>query len=82
MQAGRSGWKQVSGVIWDRRIAGSVKVKVYKMVARAAMMYGLETAALTQRREAELEGTKLKTLRFSLRVTRMDKIRNERDSSG
>ena len=40
-------------------------------------MYGLETVALTNRQEAEMEVAELKMLRFSLGVTRMDKIRNE-----
>ena len=42
-----------------------------------AMLYGLETVALTKRQEAEMEVAELKMLRFSLGVTRMDKIRNE-----
>ena len=37
----------------------------------------LETVALTKRQEAEMEVAELKMLRFALRVTRMDKIRNE-----
>ena len=37
----------------------------------------LETVALTKRQEAEMEVAELKMLRFSLGVTRMDKIRNE-----
>ena len=41
------------------------------------MLYGLEMVALTKRREAETEVAELKMLRFSLEVTRMDKIRNE-----
>ncbi|KAL7834762.1 hypothetical protein SRHO_G00290090 [Serrasalmus rhombeus] len=41
------------------------------------MMYGLETVALSKRQEAELEVAEMKMLRFSLGVTRMDKIRNE-----
>ena len=41
------------------------------------MLYGLETVALTKRQEAEMEVAELKMLRFSLGVTRMDKIRNE-----
>ena len=41
------------------------------------MLYGLEMVALTKRQEAEMEVAELKMLRFSLAVTRMDKIRNE-----
>ena len=41
------------------------------------MLYGLETVALTKRQEAEMEVAELKMLRFSLGVTRMDKIRIE-----
>ena len=47
------------------------------MAVRPAMLYGLETVALTKRQEAEMEVAELKMLRFSLGVTRMDKIRNE-----
>ena len=41
------------------------------------MLYGLETVALTERHEAEMEVAELKMLRCSLGVTKMDKIRNE-----
>ena len=54
-----------------------VKGKVYKVAVRPAMLYGLETVALTKRQEAEMEVAELKMLRFSLGVTRMDNIRNE-----
>ena len=52
-------------------------LKVYKVAVRPAMLHGLETVALTKRQEAEMEVAELKMLRFSLGVTRMDKIRNE-----
>ena len=42
---------------------------------RPAMLYGLETVALTKRQEAEMEVAKLKMLRFALGVTRVNKIR-------
>ena len=51
----------MSGVICDRRLPARVKGKVYKVAVRPAMFYGLQTVA------------ELKMLRFSLRVTRMDK---------
>ena len=68
----------MSGVICDRRVPARVKGKVYKVAVRPAMLYGLETVALTKRQEAEMEVAELKMLRFSFGVTRMDKkIRNE-----
>ena len=63
--------------VCDRRVPARVKGKVYKVAVRPAMLYGLETVALTKRQEAEMEVAELKMLRFSLGVTRMDKIRNE-----
>ena len=66
----------MSGVICDRRVPARVKGKVYKVAVRPAMLYGLETVALTKRQEAEMEVAELKMLRFSLGVTRMDMIRN------
>ena len=67
----------MSGVICDWRVPARVKGKVYKVAVRPAMLYGLETVTLTKRQEAEMEVAELKMLRFSLGVTRMDKIRNE-----
>ena len=77
VQAGWNGWIRMSGVICDRRVPARVKGKVYRMAVRPAMLYGLETVALTKRQEAEMEVAELKMLRFSLGVTRMDTIRNE-----
>ena len=67
----------MSGVICDRRVPAREKGKVYKVVVRSAMLYGLETGALTKRQEAEIEVAELKMLRFSLGVSRMDKVSNE-----
>ncbi|MCJ8742856.1 hypothetical protein PDJAM_G00086950 [Pangasius djambal] len=77
VQAGWNGWRKVSGVLCDRRISVRIKGKVYETVERAAMLYGLETVALRKRQEAELEVAELKMLRFSLGLTRLDRIRNE-----
>ncbi|MCJ8728463.1 hypothetical protein PDJAM_G00004720 [Pangasius djambal] len=77
VQAGWNGWRKVSGVLCDRKISARIKGTVYKTVVRAAMLYGLETVALRKRQESELEVAELKMLRFSLGVTRLDRIRNE-----
>ena len=75
--AGWCGRGRMTGVMCDRRVSARVKGKVYRTVVRPAMLYGLETVALTSRQVAELEVAELKMLRFSLGVTRMDKIKNE-----
>ncbi|KAK3548355.1 hypothetical protein QTP70_010717, partial [Hemibagrus guttatus] len=77
VQAGWNGWRKVSGVLCDQKISARIKGKVYRTVVRAAMLYGLETVSLRKRQEAELEVAELKMLRFSLGVTRLDRIRNE-----
>ena len=56
----------------DERLSARLKGKVNKMVVRPAILSGLETEALRKRQEAELEVGEVKTLRFSLGVTRMD----------
>ncbi|KAK3569029.1 hypothetical protein QTP86_021562 [Hemibagrus guttatus] len=77
VQAGWNGWRKVSGVLCDRKISARIKGKVYRTVVRAAMLYGLETVSLRKRQESELEVAEPKMLRFSLGVTRLDRIRNE-----
>ncbi|KAK3571603.1 hypothetical protein QTP86_015338 [Hemibagrus guttatus] len=77
VQAGWNGWRKVSGVLCDRKISARIKGKVYRTVVTPAMLYGLETVSLRKRQESELEVAELKMLRFSLGVTRLDRIRNE-----
>ena len=67
----------MSGMICCRQVPARVIGKVYKVAVRPAMLHVLETVALTQIQEAEMEVAELKMLRFSLGLTRMDKIRKE-----
>ena len=48
VQAGWNGWRRVSRVICDKRLPARVKRKVYSSVVRSAMVYGLETVAVTK----------------------------------
>ena len=67
----------MSGVICDRRVPARVKGKVCNEAVKPAMLFGLETVALTKRQEAEMEVAELKMLRFTLGVTRIGRIRDE-----
>ncbi|KAK3550711.1 hypothetical protein QTP70_003966 [Hemibagrus guttatus] len=77
VQAGWNGWRKVSGDLCDQKISARINGKVYRTVVRPVMLYGLETVSLRKRQESELEVAELKMLRFSLGVTRLDRIRNE-----
>ena len=77
VHAAWNGWRKVSGVICDRRLPARVKGKVYSSVVRPAMVYGLETVAVTRKQMEEMEVAEMKMLRFAMGVTRKDKIRNE-----
>ena len=43
-------WKKVSGVLCNRKLSARVKGKMYKSVVRPAMLYGMETVAVTKNR--------------------------------
>ena len=50
---------------------------MYKSVVRPAMLYGMETVAVTERHVGKMEVAELKMVRWALGVTRKDKIRNQ-----
>ena len=55
VQVGWNGWRKVSGVICDRRLSARVEGKVYSSVVRSAMVYGLETVAVTKKQVKEMK---------------------------
>ena len=67
----------MSGVLCDRRLSARVKGKMYKSVVRPAMLYGMETVAVTERLVGKMEVAELKMVRWALGVTRKDNIRNK-----
>ena len=77
IQAGWLSWRKISGVLCDRKLSARVKGKMYKCVVRPAIMYGMETVAVTDKQVGKLEVAELKMVRWALGVTREDKIRNE-----
>ena len=76
VQAGWNGWRKVSGVICNRSLPARVKEKVYSSMVRPAMVYGLETVAVTKKQVEEIEIAEMKLLRFAMGVTKKDKIGN------
>ena len=77
IQAGWMSWRKLSGVLCDKKLSAKVKGKMYKSVARPAMLYGMKTVVVTGRQVGKMEVAELKMVRWALGVTRKDKIRNE-----
>jgi len=59
-------WKELSGVVCDRKMPVAVKGKVYKTMIRPAMMYGAETWVVRRKDEELLERTEMSMLRWIL----------------
>ena len=59
-------WKKVSGVLCDRKLSASFKSKMHKGVVRPAMLYAMETMAVTKRQAEKMEVAELKMVRFTL----------------
>ena len=49
---------------------------MYGTKVRPAMVYGLETVAVTKKQVKEMEVAEMKMLRFAMRLMKKDKIRN------
>ena len=67
----------MSGVLCDRKLSARIMGKMYKSVVRPAMLYEIETVAVTERQVGKMEVAELKMVRWPLGVTRKDKIRND-----
>ena len=68
VHTGWNGWRKLSGVICDRRLPARVKRKVCSSVVRPAMVYGLETVAVTKKQVEEIEVAEMKILMFAMGV--------------
>ena len=72
-----SRWRDLSGVIYDKKVPVKLKRKLYKTVVRPAMVYGSECWALRKQEEQRLHNNEIKMLRPSQGKTRKDRIKNE-----
>ena len=61
----------------DKKLSAKVKGKMYQSVVRPAMLYGMETGAMTEKQVEKRGVAELKMVRWTLGVTRKDKIKNE-----
>ncbi|XP_047988405.1 uncharacterized protein LOC125228012 [Leguminivora glycinivorella] len=75
-QTGWMKWRELTGVLCDRKIPLKVKGHVYKTAVRPALLYGSECWATNKAHLNKLHTTEMRMLRWSAGVTMMDKIKN------
>ena len=70
-------WKEVSGVMCDRKMPVELKDNVFKTISRPAMTYGSECWAVKKKDESKLNSAEMRMLRWARGKIRLDHIRNE-----
>ena len=76
-QCGWNNWRNMSGVLCDKRVPPHVKGNIHKMIVQPAMLYGTETVPVTSSHVKKLEVTEMKMCRWACGHTLRDHVRNE-----
>ena len=69
-------WRQCSGVLCDKKMPIKLKSRIYRTVVRPVALYGAQTWPVTKKVEQKMSVAEMKMSRWSLGVTRLDKIPN------
>ena len=70
-------WREVTGVMCDRKISRKLKCKIYKTVVRPVLLYGSECWAVRKKEEDLLRRTEMRMLHCILGVSLKDRLMNE-----
>ena len=70
-------WREVTGVICDRKIPRKLKCKIYKAAVRPVLLYGGECWAIRKKEEDVLRRTEMRMLRWILGVSLKGRLMNE-----
>ena len=70
-------WKQLTGVLCDKKVTIKRKDKVYKTVIKPTMTYGAECWVVRKKDENRLNVSEMRMLRWIRGKTRKDRVRNQ-----
>ena len=70
-------WKQLTGVLCDKKVPIKLKDKVYKTVIKPTMTYGADCWAIRKKDENRLHVAEMRMLRWIRGKTRKDHVRNQ-----
>ena len=66
-------WREVTGVILDKKLQLKLKMKVYKTVIRPVLLYGAETWSLKRKEEGLLERTEMRMVRWIAGISLLER---------
>ena len=69
-------WRDLSGVISDKKMPRKLKIKLYMTVIRPVLLYGAECWTVRKKEEQILEKTEMRMLRRIKGVTLRDKVKS------
>ena len=70
-------WKEVTGVMCNRKMPVEFNDNVFNTIIRPAMTYGSECWAVKKKDESKLNSAEMRMFRWARGNTRLDHIRNE-----
>ena len=70
-------WKQMTGVLCDKKVTIKRKDKVYKTVIKPTITYGAECWVVRKKHENRLNVSEMRMLRWIRGKTRKDHVRNQ-----
>lgn len=77
VKAGWVKWRELTGVICDRRIPRRLMLKLYKIVIRPVLTHVAETWALRKKKRDLLYRTEMRVLRWIMRISLKEKKRSD-----
>jgi len=77
IRVGWQKWRSAFGVLCDKQMPVKLKGKIYRMVIRPALTYGVECWPIKKAQVQRMMVTETRMIHWMCGNTRMDKIRNE-----
>ena len=72
-----SKWRELSGVICDKKIPTKLKLLIYQTVIRPTLLYGCETWPMSVKDEKRMSTTEMRMVRWAMGVSLLEHRRNE-----
>ena len=72
-----SKWRELSGVICDKKIRTTLKLLIYQTVIRPTLLYGCETWPMSVNDEKRMATTEMRMVRWPMGVSLLEHRRNE-----